>query len=436
MAGLLLLVACTTPRPVAAQSTVPARDSLPGRTLMRVTSARDTGQSFAMYLPSHYSRREAWPALFVMDPRGRAMFALQLFAAAAERHGFVVLSSYNTLSDGAIEPNIGAINAMLAQVEDSLSIDLTRLYVAGFSGTARLGGAFAEQAPKNFAGLLSAGAAPDFSDSASMVLLRTPGFALALTAGSADFNWAEVRDMALRLEREQVPAQVEYFAGPHAWPPPAVIDRALVWFKLRGMLDGRWLTDSGWVSTRIGDAIRRADSLEKSGQWMLAADAFSEISRIIARRSEAAGVSQRVRELDERPAVAAIRRRLQELARQELLRVARTDGVLSEFRKSDHPDNAEVLGQRLDIASLKQLSVEGDSLQRPWASRLIAHDAVFLGFYEPRHFLEIRQPARAVTLLQAYAMIAPWSPQHCAMLLEAAKQMPVEERARAARCTP
>ena len=81
--------------------------------------------------------------LFVLDPRGRALLGLKLFQAAAARLGWVVLSSYNTLSDGPPEPNVNAVNAMLAWAQTHPALDPTRLYLAGFSGTARAGLGFA-----------------------------------------------------------------------------------------------------------------------------------------------------------------------------------------------------------------------------------------------------------------------------------------------------
>ena len=38
-------------------------------------------------------------------PAGRALVPMQRFQPAAERLGYIVMSSYNTLSDGPAEPN-------------------------------------------------------------------------------------------------------------------------------------------------------------------------------------------------------------------------------------------------------------------------------------------------------------------------------------------
>src|ERR1051325_3175339 len=99
----------------------------------RVTSTTDTAQHFALYLPPGYTTERRWPILLVLDPRGRALLALQLFQDAAARLGWIVMSSYNSLSDGPPEPNVAAVNAMLASAQARWSIDTTRLYLAGLS---------------------------------------------------------------------------------------------------------------------------------------------------------------------------------------------------------------------------------------------------------------------------------------------------------------
>jgi predicted esterase len=413
---------------LAGQAPAAAVDSLPGRTLVRVRAdGADSTQTFAVYLPSGYPGDHRWAALFVMDPRGRGRLGLDLFAPAAERYGFVVISSYNTLSDGPVEPNVGAINAMLSAAQSSLAVDLGRLYIAGFSGTARVGWEFETEAPNNFAGLLGAGAAPILTDSTA-TLLRQPGFALALTAGSADFNWAEVRGTEQRLVREGTPVQADYFAGPHRWPPAPLIDRALAWFRLRGMLAGRWETDTAWVAAEIGARWHEVDSLEQAGQPARAADRLAELALTLAGRPEADRAARRAHDLEQRAEVSAFRDRAAELAKEEGARVQAVGSVLVDVRRADRRVDPEELVRRLDVAGLKRLAAEGDSLQRPVAERVLAFEAVYLGFYEPRRYLERQQPGRAVAALEAYRAMAPWGPQHCAFLAEARSALPEAER--------
>jgi poly(3-hydroxybutyrate) depolymerase len=134
----LLSLVVTLAMPAAAQER-----SLPGRLIERDPVAGDTSQHVAAYLPSSYAAAHPAPVLFVLDPRGRAMLALRLFAGAAERHGWIVVSSYNSASDTQTDPNVDAMNAMLEWVQGHARIDTTRMYLAGFSGTARVAWALA-----------------------------------------------------------------------------------------------------------------------------------------------------------------------------------------------------------------------------------------------------------------------------------------------------
>src|SRR6185503_1523595 len=67
-------------------------------------------------------------------PRGRAVLAAEVFKPAAERFGWVILSSYDTRSDGPMEPNIKAIDALWPEVHERFATDPARIYAAGFSG--------------------------------------------------------------------------------------------------------------------------------------------------------------------------------------------------------------------------------------------------------------------------------------------------------------
>ena len=108
------------------------------RTLFpRIVSGRDAGQAYSLLLPLDYSPTRRYPLVLILDSRGDALVPLARFGPPAARLGFVVMSSYNSASDGPVEPNIGAVNTMLGDAWRALSIDTTRVYLVGFSGTAR-----------------------------------------------------------------------------------------------------------------------------------------------------------------------------------------------------------------------------------------------------------------------------------------------------------
>ena len=119
-------------------------DTFPvGQVVDSIVALSDPTQSYSLYLPSAYDPGRSWPVMYLMDPRGRAHVPMELFRDAAERYGWILLSSYNTMSDGPVEPNEIALDAMLGDTQALLSATLNRLYLCGFSGTARRSWPFA-----------------------------------------------------------------------------------------------------------------------------------------------------------------------------------------------------------------------------------------------------------------------------------------------------
>ena len=196
---------------VATAQAVPIR---PGEVVERVSSPSASGQSYAVYLPKSYSADRTWPVLFLMDPRGRALVPLELLRPAAERFGYLILSSYNTASDAAVDPNVDAMNAMITDALKSLAVNNRRFYLVGFSGTAREGWSFGYQLSRNVAGLIGVGAGlppgillPDIASSDSAPFDFYGG------AGVTDFNYEEVLGLDDYLVQQEDPASHPLLPG-------------------------------------------------------------------------------------------------------------------------------------------------------------------------------------------------------------------------------
>src|SRR5436190_14636882 len=307
VAGCALLCA----RPGAGQ--VPG-----GRLEERVPSATDTSQTFALCLPPGYTTERRWPVLFVLDPRGRALLGLTLFQDAAARLGWVVLSSYSTLSDGPPEPNVNAVNAMLAWAQTHPALDPTRLYLAGFSGTARAALGFAVALRGHVAGVIAVGGALGFAlGGPETAFAGDSTFAYFGSAGTRDFNYEEVLAMGDRFRSTRVPFRVVAFDGPHGWPPPDVCGDALDWLELRAMLGGRRAIDSGWVRARLAGELARAAELERLGRWADAVRLDEAIGRDSARWPEAREATDRASALRRSPVLAQYEAEVRRLAERD-----------------------------------------------------------------------------------------------------------------------
>ena len=126
----------------------------------KVVTAASPDQQYSLYLPSSYSSAKTFPLLIVMDPRGRAVMALELFQQGAARHDYIIMSSYQTRSDTAWEVTTNALKALLIEAETRYSVDHTRVYLAGLSGTSRGAWGYANALIGTVAGVVGVAGGP------------------------------------------------------------------------------------------------------------------------------------------------------------------------------------------------------------------------------------------------------------------------------------
>ena len=389
------------------------------------TAARSA--DFDVYVPTRYDAKRRWPILFVLDPRGRATLALELFKPAAEQLGYIVMSSRRSLSDSNDpDVNVRAFNTMLDAAQSDYSIDSHRLYIAGFSGTARAAVSFAVELRGRVAGVVAVGAAPTGGEFA---FARDSTFAYFAAAGETDFNHEEVVAATERMRSAKVPYRLEFFPGPHSWPPTDVCGGALEWFTLRAMRGGLVPTDSGWMASHLDRELEAADAREKSGRLADALRLYAAISRDyppsprleIARKASAA--------IERRPEYAAWLRRTSELMDRDLKQSRELPEIVKWFRTERNVPSADALGDRLKLTDLLRQSTQGDSLSAPAAMRILARTLAVLSFYEPRSLIDAGDFTRARRMLEVAARIAPLRGEGCALLNEVNRRDPPREAA-------
>jgi predicted esterase len=391
-----------------------------GQLTERLASTSDPSQVYALYLPPDYHRARRWPILFVLDPRGRALPALDLFRDAASRQGWIIMSSYNTRSDGPPEPNLKAINAMLRSAQESLSIDTARFCLAGFSGTAKAALQFAVALRGHVAGVIAAGGALGFApEGPETVFAGDSAFAYFGAAGTGDFNYEEVVAMGDRFGGASVPFRVVTFDGPHSWPPAGICGDAIEWLELRAMRGGLRSVDSAWLGAHLEAELAQAGDLERRGKGAEALRLYEGISRDHGPWPTAGLASARARVLRESSAVKRYQSESRRLTELYLEQAAVLRETLLWARSQPESPPPEMLARKLGISELREKLERGDSLEAASAARLLARIHVWLGFYEPRTYLERGMPERAVSMLEAAVRIGPIQGDGCGLLRSA-----------------
>jgi predicted esterase len=254
----------------AAQASPPNLET--GKILPHIQCSAHPEQSYALFLPSNYSPRRPWPLIVSSDPSGRGTVPLELQKDAAERFGYILAASNNS-RNGSWKPRLEATGAMLNDVQSRVSVDLRRIYFAGFSGGARASSQFASLC-KCSAGVLLSGAG--FSGGLSPA--SDSPFPVYSAIGILDFNYSEVILLQDTLTKAGYPHWLRIFEGSHEWAPTAVMEEALAWWRIQSMKSQREPLDQNFIKTEFSKAEARVNSLEQSGDLL---NAWREYLQIV-----------------------------------------------------------------------------------------------------------------------------------------------------------
>ena len=233
---------------VLAASAFPAfAQELPrGTVIERVATTTDATQTYALYLPKHYSPDRRWPVLIGFHPGGRGRAIVEKYQAAAEQYGYVVAASNNS-RNGPWTVSIDAINAMVPDLERRFSLDPQRVYLTGHSGGARVATAVALSNPAIAGVIASSGGFPDSQPR------KNVSFAIFGTAGIDDFNYLEMRMLDRKLT---TPHRLAVFDGGHTLPPDDVALEAIEWMELQAIKAKRRASDAALVERLFEKRLR------------------------------------------------------------------------------------------------------------------------------------------------------------------------------------
>ncbi|HVS29919.1 MAG TPA: hypothetical protein VMS98_00555 [Thermoanaerobaculia bacterium] len=263
---------------------LPAGESTPrGRLVENVACQSDPSQTYTLFLPPAYSADRRWPLLLIFDSRGRGTFAAEIFREPAEAHGWIILSSNNTRSDGPMEPNQKALEAMWPEANLRYASDPGRIYAAGFSGGAVLSWALA-QTTGGIAGVISAGGRRDAG-----IPVEKIEFAHFGAAGVRDFNHDEMLRLDALMASKKALHRLEIFPGGHSWMPKPLAAAAIRWMEIVAMKRELRARDQRLIDETYAAESARAETLEREGkkldsarQWEMLVRTFEGLRDVTA----------------------------------------------------------------------------------------------------------------------------------------------------------
>ena len=300
---------------MAQQGQAPGKKPSPLQTgviLSRVAATKQPEQSYALYLPSPYAPEKRWPIVYAFDPGARGSAPVELMKEAAERYGYILVGSNNS-RNGSWKVEAEAAEAIIKDTHTRFSIDDRRVYLAGFSGGARVAAQIA-QVCKCAAGVLlnGAGFRPMAFESKD-----TP-FVVFAAVGTFDFNYPELVRTDEALEKLGYAHFLRPFEGPHQWAPAVTMEEGLAWFRLQAMKDGREGRDDSFIALLAAKETDRARTLEQSGDLYAAWKEYRQAARMLAGFADDAALRARGRALEKDKAIHdGAKREKQEFEEQE-----------------------------------------------------------------------------------------------------------------------
>ena len=397
-----------------------------GQTVENVESRTDPAQRYAVFLPQEYQANRTAPVMLLMDPRGRALVPLELFRDAADRFGFVLLSSYNTLSDAdsAYAVNDRALAAMLADAQTRFSVDPKRLYLVGFSGTAHWAWTAAPRLDGKLAGIMGVGGGlPSYSNPMQQALRVLYPFVYFGTAGWADFNFDGVRLLDQALDSTRFAHRFMAHDGDHSWPPRTVAEAAVEWFHLQAMSAGLEARNESFIADALRRHLAEAADLEATDRKADAYRRYREIVQDFAGLDGSPEARKRFDKLEGDGSVGRALARRVDFARDVQEYKLEVRDFYLDYRESGDLPTMDSAIRKLRIEKLKKQAESDDSEKAAAAKRMLASAFVNTAFYEPRNYFQNEDFVRAMGMLRIANAIQPDTPRVCYQLARAAAQL-------------
>lgn len=216
-----------------------------------VICANDSSLNYAIYLPASYSKEKKYPLILFFDPHADGALPLNMYKTLADSFGFIIAGSNNSQNGMQPEDLLHVGNTCIEDILHRFPIDDRRLYLAGFSGGARVAGMVADNAG-GIRGVIACGAGINVSQERSI-----PYYNILFIAGLADFNYGEMKNILQRVQSQK--NHIIEFDGKHEWAPKATFNDAFMWMLFNEMKDNITPRDSVLIESFTAQNIKKAE---------------------------------------------------------------------------------------------------------------------------------------------------------------------------------
>ena len=404
--GLALL--CTASVANAQQSQAPPANPVKntedkfnrGVVIDKVVSVSDPTKSYALYLPTAYTTTRRFPVLYCFDPMARGTVPVARFKDAAEKYEYIVVGSNN--SRNGPQPLSEIVRDLWADTHARFSIDDQRVYLAGFSGGARVAITVAFGLKDRVAGVIACGAGFPAD-----VPINTPrSFVLLAVAGTEDFNNPEVQALARKLEGSTPPSRLAVFEGGHAWLPIQFATDAVEWLEVQAMKSGIRDRNPSLINEIFEHALSQALAAQTGGDRYRAYRRYAAMAQDFSGLHDVAEVEKKARELGATREIKDALKQEKRMEEEQNFRIQSIHRLIGEHEAADK--SFESLTALRDELRVQRDTAKGTelSVRRTVARRVIG--SLFVEFFEMGNTAVSRKEyQRAVTYYFVCTEIQP-----------------------------
>jgi hypothetical protein len=228
-------------------------------------------ESYAIYFPKKYDAKTPLALVFIFEPDARGKIGIEPFILAAETYHYILVCS-NTLRNGSIQDNIAVANRLFEDVLQTYAIDTSQLYIAGFSGGARLASYFGISTGA-FQGVIACGASFNNMDK---FIPPSNKFSYVGMVGDRDMNYQEMIGNKQWLDNAKMVNTLFVSHEEHVWPKQSEMLRAFDWLEIQAYRKNiRPKNDT--IIKRIYDTnLRIVDSLKANKEMVPSVNAYEK----------------------------------------------------------------------------------------------------------------------------------------------------------------
>lgn len=385
---LFVTIACSSD-PAQKQRDIFAKRNPKGTIIQNIMCKADMQQTYVLYLPKEYNSEKKYPVVFCFDPHGAGALPVNLLKDDAEKLG-IVLVGFNTLQNGLSQDEVyQRLSTLMQDVPTKVSIDDKRIYMAGFSGGARVALSALMNNP-NIRGVIAC--------SGSIPASYIPKQAyLAGIAGTDDMNYAEMIQMENGFSPEADRHILFTFSGKHGWPPIATIRAALQWLSISEMKDKLIPLNKDIVEQFIHSQY--TDTLSLSEKYR----GCRQIVRTLEGLTDVSNYQQKIKSLEADPNLQL-----------ELAKEARLDSIEKDQQKiyMDAFNGKSIGWWKEEIARLnKNTKLTGSKMETALNKRLLAYISLYA--YSAANYARKSGDMQVLSkYLEIYGMVDPENPDY------------------------